>query len=129
MWDTSGTQDRRREQTCASPRPTRRGDGPWTRRRPRVRALVQVGDSTTDPRYVRRSRGCPHRHATGCREARHPCIVMARADLLIDLVRAARTGTDEELRSIVESVIAEEESKQHHLLADRLRQALQVNGH
>ncbi len=56
-------------------------------------------------------------------------MVMARADLLIDLVRAARTGTDDELRRIVESVIAEEESKHHHLLADRLRQALQVNGH
>jgi SpoVK/Ycf46/Vps4 family AAA+-type ATPase len=54
---------------------------------------------------------------------------MARADLLIDLVRAARTGADDELRRIVEAVIAEEESKHHHLLADRLRQALRVNGH
>jgi len=54
---------------------------------------------------------------------------MARADLLIDLVRAARSGADDDLRRIVESVIAEEESKHHHLLADRLRQALRVNGH
>jgi ATPase family associated with various cellular activities (AAA) len=54
---------------------------------------------------------------------------MARADLLIDLVRAARSGADEDLRRIVEAVIAEEESNQHHILADRLRQAMRVNGH
>lgn len=54
---------------------------------------------------------------------------MARADLLIDLVRAARAGADDELRRIVEAVIAEEEAKQHHVLADRLREALRVNGH
>lgn len=54
---------------------------------------------------------------------------MARADLLIDLVRAARTGADDEVRRIVEAVIAEEEAKQHHVLADRLRQALRLNGH
>jgi SpoVK/Ycf46/Vps4 family AAA+-type ATPase len=53
---------------------------------------------------------------------------MARADLLIDLVRAARAGADEDLRRIVESVIAEEEAKHHHVLADRLRQALAANG-
>ena len=53
---------------------------------------------------------------------------MARADLLIDLVRAARTGDDDGLRRIVEAVIAEEEAKQHHVLADRLRQALRANG-
>jgi AAA+ superfamily predicted ATPase len=53
---------------------------------------------------------------------------MARADLLIELVRAAHTGADGELRQIVEAVIAEEEAKHHHVLADRLRQALRVNG-
>jgi SpoVK/Ycf46/Vps4 family AAA+-type ATPase len=53
---------------------------------------------------------------------------MARADLLIDLVRAARAGADEDLRRIVEAVIAEEEAKHHHVLADRLRQALRANG-
>lgn len=53
---------------------------------------------------------------------------MARADLLIDLVRAARTGADDELRRIIEAVIAEEEANHHHVLADRLRQALRVNG-
>lgn len=54
---------------------------------------------------------------------------MARADLLIDLVQAARSGADDDLRRIVESVIAEEESKHHYLVADRLRQALRTNGH
>src|SRR4051812_26392853 len=53
---------------------------------------------------------------------------MARADLLIDLVRATRTGADDELRRIVDAVIAEEEAKHHHVLADRLRQASRVNG-
>jgi SpoVK/Ycf46/Vps4 family AAA+-type ATPase len=53
---------------------------------------------------------------------------MARADLLIDLVRAARAGADEDLRRIIESVIAEEEAKHHHVVADRLRQALRANG-
>ena len=55
-------------------------------------------------------------------------LVMARADLLVDLVRAARAGADEDLLRIVEAVIAEEESKDHHVVADRLRQALRVNG-
>jgi SpoVK/Ycf46/Vps4 family AAA+-type ATPase len=54
---------------------------------------------------------------------------MARADLLVDLVRAARTHAEDDLRRIVEAVIAEEESKQHHVVADRLRQALRTNGH
>lgn len=53
---------------------------------------------------------------------------MARADLLIELVRAARIGADDDLRRLVESLIAEEEAKHHHVLADRLRQALRANG-
>jgi SpoVK/Ycf46/Vps4 family AAA+-type ATPase len=53
---------------------------------------------------------------------------MARADLLIDLVKAARAGADEDLQKIIESVIAEEEAKHHHVVADRLRQALRANG-
>jgi SpoVK/Ycf46/Vps4 family AAA+-type ATPase len=54
---------------------------------------------------------------------------MARADLLVDLVRAARSASDDDLRRVVEAVIAEEEAKHHYLVADRLRQALRVNGH
>lgn len=49
---------------------------------------------------------------------------MARADLLVHLVRAARERDDGELRRTVESVIAEERDKQHHLLAERLEEAL-----
>lgn len=55
--------------------------------------------------------------------SRHPCGV-ARADLLVHLVRAARERDDGELRRTVESVIAEERDKQHHLLAERLEEAL-----
>lgn len=61
------------------------------------------------------------------RDPRHACS-MARADLLIDLVRAARRGDQEDLRRGVEALIAEEDGKQHHLVADRLRQALRANG-
>lgn len=49
---------------------------------------------------------------------------MARADLLIHLVRSAREGDESSLRRTVESMIAEEREKQHHLLAERLEQAL-----
>lgn len=57
---------------------------------------------------------------------------MARADLLVHLVRAARERDDPELQRTVESMIAEERGKQHHLLAERLEEALRaaapVNG-
>lgn len=49
---------------------------------------------------------------------------MARADLLVHLVRAARERDDAELDRTVESLIAEERGKQHHLLAERLEGAL-----
>lgn len=52
---------------------------------------------------------------------------MARADLLIHLVRAARERDDSELRRAVESMIAEERDKQHHLLAERLEEALRTS--
>jgi SpoVK/Ycf46/Vps4 family AAA+-type ATPase len=51
---------------------------------------------------------------------------VARADLLIHLVRAARERDDSELRRTVESMIAEEREKQHHLLAERLEEALRT---
>ncbi|MEA2496677.1 MAG: hypothetical protein QOJ29_4588 [Thermoleophilaceae bacterium] len=53
---------------------------------------------------------------------------MARADLLVDLVRAVRAGADEDVRQVIEAVIADEEAKHHHVLADRLREALRANG-
>ena len=51
---------------------------------------------------------------------------MARADLLVHLVRAARQRDDSELSRTVESIIAEERGKQHHLLAERLQEALRA---
>jgi len=53
---------------------------------------------------------------------------MARSDLLVSLVRASMSGDKRTIRSTVETIIAEENGKQHKLLADRLSQALQVNG-
>jgi SpoVK/Ycf46/Vps4 family AAA+-type ATPase len=49
---------------------------------------------------------------------------MARADLLVHLVRSAQQGDDAGLRRTVESLIAEERDKQHHLVAERLEEAL-----
>lgn len=51
---------------------------------------------------------------------------MARADLLIHLVRAARERDEGELRRTVESMVAEERDKQHHVLAERLEDALRA---
>ena len=51
---------------------------------------------------------------------------MARADLLVHLVRAAKERDDDELGRTVESMIAEERGKQHHLLAERLEDALRA---
>jgi SpoVK/Ycf46/Vps4 family AAA+-type ATPase len=52
---------------------------------------------------------------------------MARADLLVHLVRAARERDDAELGRTVESLIAEERGRQHHLLAERLEGALRAS--
>jgi len=53
---------------------------------------------------------------------------VARADLLVALVRAARGGDDVLLRRTVEALIAEERSKQHNVLADRLEDSLRSDG-
>ena len=45
---------------------------------------------------------------------------MARADLLLNLVRAGSSGDRELFRKALEALIAEERNKQHHVLADRL---------
>ena len=45
---------------------------------------------------------------------------MTRADLLIDLVEAERSGDKTRFRSLVEAVIADERAKSHHLVANRL---------
>lgn len=53
---------------------------------------------------------------------------MARADLLVRLLRAARSGDDLDLRRSAEALIAEERQKQHHVVAERLEDALRANG-
>src|SRR6266571_2642454 len=50
---------------------------------------------------------------------------MARSDLLISLVRAGAAGDRATLTSTVEAIVAEERSRSHHILADRLQRALQ----
>ena len=53
---------------------------------------------------------------------------MARADLLVDLVKAGSRGDRSTFVRLVESMAAEERAKNPALLADRLVQGLQVNG-
>lgn len=53
---------------------------------------------------------------------------MARSDLLISLVKAGSSGDTKTVRSTAEAIIAEERSKQHNVLADRLARAIQANG-
>jgi ATPase family associated with various cellular activities (AAA) len=49
---------------------------------------------------------------------------MARADLLVSLIRAAASGDRETMRSTAEALAADERAKKHHILADRLQRAL-----
>jgi AAA+ superfamily predicted ATPase len=53
---------------------------------------------------------------------------MARADLLVDLVKAGTRGDRGTFARIVEAMAAEERAKNHSLLADRLVQGLSING-
>ncbi len=53
---------------------------------------------------------------------------MARADIVLDLVRAGARGDQPLFRKAVEALVAEERAKQHHVLADRLAAHLQQNG-
>ncbi len=53
---------------------------------------------------------------------------MARADLLVDLVKAGSRGDRTAFERLVESMAAEERGKNHSLLANRLVQGLAVNG-
>jgi SpoVK/Ycf46/Vps4 family AAA+-type ATPase len=52
---------------------------------------------------------------------------MARSDLLIRLVEAGTSGDRTLARKAAEAIIAEEKSRQHHTLADRLVRALGAN--
>jgi hypothetical protein len=53
---------------------------------------------------------------------------MARSDLLISLVKAGSSGDTARARSVTEAIIAEERAKRHNVLAERLSDALQLNG-
>lgn len=53
---------------------------------------------------------------------------MARADLLLDIVKAGAEGNQELLRRALEALIAEERAKQHNVLADQLAAHLHLNG-
>ena len=53
---------------------------------------------------------------------------MARADLLVKLVKSVNKGDPDAVRRVVEGMIAEEREKKHHILADRLASAMRENG-
>ena len=53
---------------------------------------------------------------------------MARADLLLKLVRAGAKGDPALFRESLEALVAEERAKQHHILADRLAAHLHTGG-
>ena len=53
---------------------------------------------------------------------------MVRSDLLISLVKAGSSGDTARARSVTEAIIAEERAKRHNVLAERLSDALQLNG-
>lgn len=53
---------------------------------------------------------------------------MARADLLLSLVKAGTRGDQLLFRRVVEAIIAEEGAKQHHILAKNLSELLNNNG-
>lgn len=53
---------------------------------------------------------------------------MARADLLIDIVKAGAEGDDARFQKALEALVTEERSKQHYILADRLAEHLNLNG-
>ena len=53
---------------------------------------------------------------------------MARSDLLVSLVKSVAAGDRRLTRSTVEAIIAEERSKQHNVVADRLTNAMRDMG-
>lgn len=50
---------------------------------------------------------------------------MARSDLLVALVQAGASGDQQKLQATVEEMVAEEKSRHHNVLAERLMRALQ----
>ncbi len=54
---------------------------------------------------------------------------MARADLLVNLVKHANKGDLSAFRRVVEGIVAEERENKHHVFAERLVSAMQENSH
>lgn len=52
---------------------------------------------------------------------------MARADLIVDLVRHAVIGNKPMIKKVVEAIISEERKKQHTILADKIENELNKN--
>jgi hypothetical protein len=65
-----------------------------------------------------------------CIEPHRPssCEPVARADLILGLVRSGGQHDDAAFTRTVEALIAEEREKRHHVLADRIEAALRRNG-
>jgi SpoVK/Ycf46/Vps4 family AAA+-type ATPase len=53
---------------------------------------------------------------------------MARSDLIISLARAGATGDRTLVRKVLEAMVAEERTKQHHVMAGRLAALIPENG-
>lgn len=53
---------------------------------------------------------------------------MARADLLVNLIKSANKGDLSAFRRVVEGIIAEERENKHHVFAERLDSAMRENG-
>jgi len=70
--------------------------------------------------------GVPRTQETGASLERRT--IMARADLLLDIVRAGTEGNQELFRKALEALVAEERGKQHNVLADQLAAHLKING-
>ena len=49
---------------------------------------------------------------------------MARADLLVELVKFAIKGNKPMIKKVVEAIVAEEREKQHTILAERLQKEI-----
>lgn len=49
---------------------------------------------------------------------------MARADLIVNLVKAGVTGDQQSVKTVTEAIVAEERAKSHTVLAERLEQVL-----
>jgi len=69
------------------------------------------------------------RSASVLRSDRGSCYsrCVARADLLINLVRAGAQGDQLGFRRTVEAIVAEERERQHHVVADRLQEFLHAS--